>query len=146
MSATPVKVNRVDPAAGGSAYAGHAGAQPGRAELEADLARARTLARWLDSKFEIAGIKFGFDTLIGLIPVAGDTITSAIGLFPIYVARRHNLGKALQARMAFNVAVDWCGGLIPLAGDVVDVLYKANLKNLRLLERAVEKKLERESA
>jgi len=114
---------------------------PGRAELLADLARVRMLATWLDAQFEIAGVKFGFDAIIGLIPGVGDTITSLIGLYPIWIAKRHGLGKGLQARMAFNVMVDWLPGLVPVVGDLIDVLYKSNLKNLKLLERAVEQRL-----
>jgi hypothetical protein len=109
--------------------------------LEADLARARTLAKWLDSRFQVAGIKFGFDSIIGLLPGIGDTVTSVIALYPLWVAQRHGLGKALQMRMGFNVLVDWLPGMIPLVGDMIDVLYKANLKNLKLLEQAAERKL-----
>ncbi len=116
----------------------------GAADLEADLQRARTLANWLDAKYEIMGVKFGADSIIGLVPVIGDTLTSLASTYLIYVARRHNLGTALQARMAFNIMVDWVPGLIPVVGDLIDVAYKANLKNLKLLEAAVEKRRRRE--
>ena len=136
MSTIPVDVRRV----GDSVHSGE-NVTPGRAELLADLARARTLATWLDSQFEVAGVKFGFDAIIGLVTGVGDTITSLIGLYPLWVAKRHGLGKALQARMALNVAIDWVPGLLPVVGDLIDVFYKANLKNLKLLEAAVEKRL-----
>ena len=113
---------------------------PATPDLEADLSRARVLANWLDAKFSFMGVKFGMDAVIGLIPVLGDTITSAAAVYPIWVAERHGLGKTVQARMAFNVLVDWLTGLIPIAGDVFDAAYKANLKNLKLLEAAAEKK------
>ena len=115
----------------------------GPADLEADLQRARQLAHWLDAKFEFMGVKFGADSLIGLIPVVGDTLTALASSYLIYVARRHNLGTVVQTRMAFNIMVDWVPGLIPVVGDLVDVAYKANLKNLKLLEAAAEKKLRR---
>ena len=136
MDTVTVNVKRVDPD-----HRAAPGGAPGRAELEADLVRARTLAKWLDSQFEVAGIKFGFDSIIGLVPGIGDTVTSMIGLYPLWVAKRHGLGKPLQMRMAFNVLVDWGGGLVPILGDVIDVTYKANLKNLKLLEQAAERKL-----
>lgn len=136
MSTIPVNVRRVGPQ-----FNVGDGVVP-REELLADLARARTLATWLDSQFEVAGVKFGFDAIIGLIPGVGDTITSLIGLYPIWVAKRHGLGKGIQARMAFNVLVDWLPGLVPVVGDLIDVLYKSNLKNLKLLERAVERRLQ----
>ena len=113
---------------------------PATPDLETDLSRARVLANWLDAKFSFMGMKFGMDAVIGLIPVLGDTITSAAAVYPIWVAERHGLGKTVQARMAFNVLVDWLTGLIPIAGDVFDAAYKANLKNLKLLEAAAEKK------
>ena len=109
-------------------------------DLDQDLERVRLLAKWLDARFEVLGIPFGLDSLIGLIPVVGDTITSVVASYPILLAQRHGLGKAVQARMAANVAVDWVVGLVPAVGDIFDVAYKANLKNLKLFEKAVEKK------
>ena len=109
-------------------------------DLDIDLARARRLATLLDAEFSIAGVQFGLDAIVGLIPVAGDLVTSAAALYPIYIAKKHNLGKTLQARMALNVLVDFAAGSIPLVGDVVDVAFKANLKNLALLERAAARR------
>jgi hypothetical protein len=108
--------------------------------LETDLERVRTLAKLLDAQFEIAGIKLGWDAIIGLVPVVGDIVTAAIATYPIHIARKHNLGKGLQARMAVNVLIDWAIGAVPLAGDVFDVMWKANLKNLELLEKAAAKR------
>ena len=118
---------------GGEAWGGAAAGAP---DLDVDLRRARALANLLDAQFSIAGIRFGLDAIVGLVPVVGDTLTALAGLYPIWVARRHNLGKTLQARMALNVVADWAAGSIPVIGDLVDVAYKSNLKNLKLLERA----------
>ena len=112
-------------------------------DLETDLSRARVLANWLDAKFSFMGVKFGMDAIVGLIPVVGDTLTALAAAYPIWVAERHGLGKTVQARMAFNVLVDWLTGLVPIAGDVFDAAYKANLKNLKLLEAAAEKQRRR---
>jgi len=109
-------------------------------DLKVDLERARKLATLLDSQFSVAGVRFGLDAIIGLVPVVGDTLTALAALYPIWVARRHNLGKTVQARMALNVVADWAAGSIPVIGDLIDVTYKANLKNLKLLERAVERR------
>ena len=109
-------------------------------DLEADLQRARVLANWLDAKFQFMGIRFGMDALIGLIPVVGDTLTALASAYLVLIANRHDLGKVVQARMAFNILVDWLPGLVPFVGDAIDVAYKANLKNLKLLEAAAEKK------
>lgn len=109
-------------------------------DMEADLARARLLATWLDARYSFMGIRFGFDAIVGLIPVVGDTVTAAASIYPIWIARRHNLGTLVQSRMAVNVLIDWLAGLIPVVGDVADVAYKANLKNLALLEAAAKTK------
>jgi hypothetical protein len=111
--------------------------------LDADLNRARRLATLLDSRFQVAGIKFGLEGIIGLLPVVGDTIGTAIGLYPLYLAQRHNLGTGVKARMAANLALDWAVGLVPLLGDLFDIAYKANLKNFALLENAITRKLRR---
>lgn len=114
-------------------------------DLEVDLRRARALANWLDAKFSVMGVRFGLDSLIGLVPVVGDTLTALASTYPIWVAQRHDLGRTVQTRMAFNIMVDWLPGLVPVVGDVFDVVYKANLKNLKLLEAAAEKKRERDA-
>jgi hypothetical protein len=127
MSAIPVDVHRVP-----------AGAS--RLDLEADLERVRKLAKLLDAQFTIAGVKVGWDAIAGLVPVVGDLATAVVGIYPIHVARKHGFGKALRARMAANLLLDWAAGEVPLLGDLFDVAFKANLKNLALLERAVEKR------
>jgi hypothetical protein len=129
MAAIPVDVRRVDRTA---------------PDLQTDLERARVLANWLDAKFSFMGVRFGLDAIVGLVPVVGDTLTAIASTYPIWVAERHGLGKSVQARMAMNIFIDWLPGLIPFVGDAIDVAYKANLKNLKLLEAAAEKKLQRE--
>jgi hypothetical protein len=109
--------------------------------LRADLERVRRLARSMDTQFEIAGIKLGWDAIIGLVPLAGDFVTAAIGVYPIVIARKHGFGKALQTRMAMNLLIDWAVGEVPLLGDAFDVFFRANIKNAALLEREVEKRL-----
>ncbi|MBC7782605.1 MAG: DUF4112 domain-containing protein [Burkholderiales bacterium] len=125
MEATRVNVRRVDRPVG---------------ELAADIQRARAMAKLMDSQFEVAGVKFGMDSLIGLLPVAGDAVSFAIGLYPILIARKHGLGRVVVGRMLLNLGVDFLAGAVPVVGDVVDVMVKANLKNVELLERAAEKR------
>jgi hypothetical protein len=116
-----------------------AGTLPKPGELEADLARVRQVAKLLDSQFEIAGVKFGWDSIVGLVPVVGDIAMGLIGTYPLYIARKHNLGKFIRARMISNLLIDWAIGSVPLVGDFIDVGYKAHLKNAALLEKAAEK-------
>jgi hypothetical protein len=118
---------------------------PESSTLEEDLQRAREIARWMDTQFNIAGIDFGFDAIIGLIPGIGDLITSAIGLYPIYLARKHNLGRLVQTRMAMNLVADFALGAVPLVGDAFDIVFKAHRKNLAILEKALEKRLSKTS-
>jgi hypothetical protein len=111
-------------------------------DLDADLARVRMLAQAMDAQFEIAGVRVGWDAIIGLVPLIGDAVTAAIATYPIHIARRHKLGRLLQARMAGNVLLDWAVGSIPLVGDLFDVAFKANLKNAELLARAAARRAE----
>jgi hypothetical protein len=106
------------------------------AGLDRDLRRVRALADLLDTRFSLLGIRFGLDTIAGLIPVVGDTAAALVGAYPILVARRHRLGTLVQLRMAWNLFVEWLIGLVPLAGDVFDTVFKANVRNAALLERA----------
>lgn len=106
-------------------------------DIDADLRRARWLANWLDAKFHIAGIRFGLDGIVGVIPVVGDTLGLLAGLYPLYLARRHRLSRATRARMLGNLLVEWLIGMIPFVGDAFDIAFKANLRNVRVLERAL---------
>ena len=110
------------------------------ADLATDLERVRQLANWLDAKFSLAGVRFGLDGLVGLIPGIGDTIMALVALYPLAVARRHRLGAWVQAKIVGNIALDWLVGLVPLVGDLFDVGFKANLRNLRVIERAAERR------
>ena len=113
-----------------------AGPTTSPADLRRDVDRVKRLARWMDARFNVLGIRVGLDSILGLIPVVGDTATSLVSLYPLHVARKHGLPQSVQLRIAGNVLADWAVGLVPLAGDLFDVAYKANLKNADLLERA----------
>jgi hypothetical protein len=98
------------------------------------------LRRWavlLDSAFRIPGtrIRFGLDAIIGLIPGIGDISTPAFAGLLLLQAVRMRLPIVIQARMVLNAALDMLLGLVPILGDLVDVGWKANLRNLALLER-----------
>lgn len=107
-------------------------------DIARDLARAERVAKLLDSRFQIAGISFGWDAIVGLVPVAGDIATAAIALYPIHLAHRHKLGRLLIARMLANVAMDVVVGAVPVLGDIFDVAWKANYRNFQLFLRAVK--------
>jgi hypothetical protein len=108
---------------------------------EQRLARLEALAKLLDVAFILPGtnIRYGIDGLIGLIPVVGDIITTAISLWLVREARALGAPWHVTARMLANVAVDGVVGLVPVAGDAFDVMFRANVKNVRLLRRWMEK-------
>ena len=105
------------------------------------LARARTLARLLDSAARVpgTGIRFGADAVLGIIPGLGDVAGAALAGYLVILAQRLGAPRAVVLRLLGNVAVDTVAGTVPLAGDMFDVAFKSNMRNLALLERAIER-------
>ena len=99
------------------------------------IARLDALATLLDTAFVVPGtqIRFGVDVLIGLIPGIGDAITSLISLYVVREARELGASPLVIARMLGNVAIDGIVGAVPLLGDVFDVAWRANRRNIKLL-------------
>lgn len=99
------------------------------------LHRVERVARLLDDVFRIPGtqIKVGLDSLIGLIPGVGDLVGVGLGGWFIYEAHRLGAPATLKWKMARNVAIDAISGFVPVLGDVVDVAYRSNRRNLELL-------------
>jgi hypothetical protein len=110
--------------------------------VDAALARITMVARVMDSLYTLPGtrIRLGLDAILGLVPVIGDLISQAIATYIIWEARRLGVSKLLLARMFANTMVDTVIGAVPLAGDVFDVAFRANMKNLRLLQRHLAKR------
>jgi hypothetical protein len=102
--------------------------------------RLHGLARMLDSAFVIPGtnFRFGLDAIIGLIPGVGDLLGAGLSGFILIEAARVGIPKSLLLRMGWNVAVETVLGAVPLAGDLFDAAYKANNRNIRLLDRYLE--------
>lgn len=113
--------------------------QPSDPRASDPLASARRLARLLDSAVAIPGtnVRFGLDALIGLVPGLGDVAGAAMSAYLVLLGSRQGISRAVLARMIGNVAVDAMGGSIPLIGDLFDVGWKANTRNLQLLERSL---------
>jgi len=107
--------------------------------LQRDLKIVEKLSDALDTKFSIAGVRFGWDFLIGFIPGVGDLATAVLALYPIFLARRHGLGWLIVLRMLGNVGLDFLIGLVPILGDMFDLAFKANRRNLELFREAVER-------
>ena len=118
------------------------GANPfGELTREQRIARLEALAKLLDVAFVVPGtkVRYGIDGLIGLVPVVGDIITTAISLWLVREARALGAPWHITARMLGNVAVDGVVGLVPIAGDAFDVMFRANIRNMRLLRRWMDK-------
>jgi Domain of unknown function (DUF4112) len=119
----------------------HSSANPfGDLTREQRLARFEMLAKLLDVAFILPGtqIRYGIDGIIRLIPVVGDLVASAFSLWLVREARALGAPWHVTARMLGNVAVDGVVGMVPLAGDAFDVLFRANMRNVRLLRRWLE--------
>jgi len=101
------------------------------------------LAWLLDSSIPIPGTRLtiGLDALIGLFPFIGDLAGVLASSYILAEANRMGVGRAVLARMAFNVAVEGVIGIVPLLGDVFDAAWKANQKNVRLLTIEAARKL-----
>jgi len=108
------------------------------------LARARSLARLLDSAAKVpgTGIRFGADAVLGIIPGLGDVAGAALAGYLVILAQRLGAPRAVVLRMLANVAVDTVAGTVPVIGDLFDVAYKSNIRNVALLEQAVQRPTE----
>ena len=103
--------------------------------------RLARLAWLLDSSIPIPGTRFtiGLEALIGLVPVVGDAVGVLLSSYIVREAAALGVSKSILARMAFNVALEGLIGMIPFAGDVFDAAYKANQRNVRLLNAWLER-------
>ena len=98
------------------------------------------LRRWavlLDSAFGVPGtnIRFGLDAIVGLVPGLGDLVAPIFTVVLLGTALRMRVPAVVVARMVLNAAIDMALGIVPLAGDIGDVFWKADLRNMALLER-----------
>jgi hypothetical protein len=120
---------------------GDANANPfGKLTREQRLARLDAVARLLDVAFILPGtnIRYGVDGIIGLIPVVGDVIVTALSLWLVREARALGAPWYVTARMLGNIGVQGVVGMVPVMGNAFDVLFRANLRNARLLRRWIE--------
>ena len=107
----------------------------------AALQRARRIARLLDSAFSIPGtdIRVGLDPIIGLFPGFGDVAGGAMSAYILLVAGRLGAPTSVLFRMVLNIVVDTLVGSIPVLGDLFDVGWKSNMRNVALLEQFADR-------
>lgn len=104
---------------------------------EARLQRLRSLARWLDAGIRVpfTSSRVGLDPIIGLVPGLGDAAGAILGAWILVEGWRLGASRATLVRIAGNIGLDALAGTVPVLGDVVDVAWKANVRNIALLER-----------
>ena len=105
------------------------------------LARVEALELLLERSFRIPGVNIpiGLDALIGLVPVIGDLVTTALGAYIVWEARNLKMPKWKVMRMGANVAFDTAVGLVPLVGDAADFMFRSNTRNLRIIKKHLHK-------
>jgi hypothetical protein len=115
-------------------FAGRINWQP--ADRERKLERLRFLARFLDTAIRLPnGFRFGADSLIGLVPGLGDAATTLIACYFVYEGYQLGLPPKALAAMVGNVMIDALLGSVPLLGDLFDTVFKANVRNLQIIEK-----------
>lgn len=113
--------------------------------VEEELRSLKGFARLLDARFEVFGIRFGLDALIGLIPVAGDGVTLIAGLFSIGTAIRLRLSPLVILGLIWNLLVDAGIGAIPIVGDIFDFFFRSHKRNFLRIEKELIRKAKRAS-
>jgi hypothetical protein len=114
-----------------------AGADEGK--LHPELLRAKSIARWMDTVYNIpfTKVKLGLDPLVGLLPFyIGDVLTLGLSLSIVWTGYRLGCPWPILTKMLVNIGIDLASGVIPLADALLDALWKANQRNIRLLEQA----------
>lgn len=114
-------------------------------ELAETLERLDRFATFTDGHFRIplTKIRFGFDSLFGLVPVIGDLFSLLLSLYLLREANKLGLPAKLQAAMIRNTLLDFLIGLVPIIGDVADVGFRSNLKNLKIIVDHVNQEVEK---
>ena len=92
------------------------------------VAKLKKLEQRLDRRFSLFGVQFGTDAIVGLVPVLGDILTSATGLYIIHQSSRLGASKLAITRMLINWGIDFAVGLIPVVGDIFDIAFKSNTR------------------
>ena len=104
-------------------------------DLPADLQALQRLSNTMDRAVKVPGlpIRFGMDALLGLVPGVGDVAAGGVSAALIVGALRHRVPLVVVARMLFWILFDIVLGVVPVAGDFLDVLFESNTRNMKLL-------------
>lgn len=114
-------------------------------EEEKVLVKVKRRAYRLDmALFNCCGLRFGWSSLIAIIPAVGDVLDALLALMVVRTAMQVGLPNEVRMKMLMNIIIDFLIGLVPLLGDVADVMYKANTRNAALLESYLREKGKKE--
>ncbi len=104
-------------------------------------ARVEAVELLLERSFRVPGVNvpIGLDAIIGLVPIVGDIVTTAMGAYIVWEARNLGLSKWQLTRMGANVAFDAALGLVPVVGDAADFVFRSNTRNLRIIKKHLDK-------
>lgn len=116
--------------------------QPYRSPVgrRAAMQRLEWLSTLLDTALVIpgTGIRFGADSIIGLAPAAGDVVTTVAAAYIVYEAHRLGVPRDKLLRMVTNLAIDGAVGAVPVLGDIFDVAFRANRRNMRIIREHLD--------
>ena len=103
--------------------------------------RLEAMEKLLERAFVVPGTNYrvGLDAVVGLVPVVGDLITTAMGAWLVWEARNLGMSRFHLVRMGANVAFDTLLGAVPLVGDAFDFVFRSNTRNIRILKRCLDK-------
>lgn len=123
----------------------HAQHSLSKEDREKLIKRLQTIAHLFDDAVTVPGtsIKLGWDAVLGLIPIVGDASTTAVSAYFLWEAYRLGASRWTLTKMVWNVLVDFIIGFVPLVGDLFDVTFRANRRNMKLLEKELSKQAER---
>ena len=104
------------------------------------LTKLRRVSRILDNAIAIPGTKisFGLDPILGLLPGGGDTVTGGIAAYIVVEAAKMGIPREILWKMVGNILIDSFAGTVPVVGDIFDLGWKANIKNIELLEKHLD--------
>lgn len=103
--------------------------------------RVEALEKLLERAFVVPGTRLpvGLDAIAGLVPVAGDLVAAALGLYLVWEARNLGMSRWQQARMITHIGIDTLLGAVPLVGDLFDFVYRSNSSNLAIIRKHLDR-------
>lgn len=104
-------------------------------EVTSHLKMVKILATLMDSQWSIGGVKFGLDPILNIIPWVGDVIGALISLYIVSIGWKMEISTIDKIRLIWNIILDFIVGFIPFIGVIFDLAYRANLRNIEILEK-----------